>query len=138
MREYSFKTPIRWMDMDAYGHVNNGRYCDFMVEARFHWFNQLSCLKDWIKKDQIQFVMVKQTIEYIKPFTFPGDIEVVQLLKRIGRSSVELDYSLNLVSDYCSSYAKAYAKLVAYSLLTKSSIAIPEQIKQQLLEVAKN
>ncbi|TNF65564.1 MAG: acyl-CoA thioesterase [Gammaproteobacteria bacterium] len=133
---YTFKTPIRWMDMDAYGHVNNGRYCDFMVEARFHWFNQIESLKQWIEKDQIQFVMVKQTIEYIKPFTFPGEIEVVQLLKTIGRSSVELDYNLNLVSDQSGSYAKAYAKLVAFSLLTKKSMMIPDEIKQQLLEVA--
>ncbi len=28
------KIPIRWVDLDAYAHVNNARYFDYMSEAR--------------------------------------------------------------------------------------------------------
>lgn len=135
MQKFSLKMPIRWMDMDAYGHVNNGRYCDFMVETRFHWFNQINVLKSWVETNRIQFVMVKQTIEYLKPFTFPGEIEVVQWVKTIGRSSVELTYELYLVGEPLAPYATAYAKLVAFSSINNASIMIPEIVESKLLSL---
>lgn len=133
MQDFFFRTPLRWMDMDAYGHVNNGRYCDYMVETRFQWFAQIESLREWIREEEIHFVMVRQVIEYIKPFTFPGEIEIVQSLKNIGRTSMELDYSLYLAPDLSNCYARAYAKLVAFSTKQKTSIAIPETLKQSLL-----
>ncbi|MCF6767786.1 acyl-CoA thioesterase [Thiotrichales bacterium 19S11-10] len=132
MKQFSIKLPIRWMDMDAYGHVNNGRYCDLMVETRFHWFNQIKDLHQWVDQEQVQFVMVKQTIEYFKPITFPAEVNVLQKVNSIGRSSIKLDYDLSLASDP-TSYAKADAVLVAYSMKTKASILIPDKIKSVIM-----
>lgn len=130
MKEYIFQMPLRWMDMDAYQHVNNGRYCDYMVEARFHWFHQNEYLKNWIEQDGIQFVMVKQSIEYIQAFTFPDEIKIVQTISRIGRSSVDFDYELYSVSYPDRPYAKAQATLAAFSPKLKKSVEIPQIIKE--------
>lgn len=132
MQNFHFKTPIRWMDMDAYGHVNNGRYCDYMVETRFEWFEKNISLRDWIQEEKIQFVMIKQVIEYVKPFTYPGEIEIIQSLKTIGRTSITLDYCMYLIPDLSDCYARAYAKLVAFSDKQKTSMVIPESLRQSL------
>ena len=33
--------PIRWGDMDAFGHVNNTVYFRYMEQVRISWFEQL-------------------------------------------------------------------------------------------------
>ena len=35
-RFFTVAVPLRWSDMDAYGHVNNVRFFDFVAEARVH------------------------------------------------------------------------------------------------------
>ena len=34
------KMPIRWGDMDAYGHVNNTVYFRYMEQARVEWIEE--------------------------------------------------------------------------------------------------
>ena len=35
------KMPIRWGDMDAYGHVNNTVYFRYMEQARVEWVEEM-------------------------------------------------------------------------------------------------
>ena len=35
------KMPIRWGDMDAYGHVNNTIYFRYMEQARVEWIEDM-------------------------------------------------------------------------------------------------
>ena len=37
--------PVRWRDMDAFGHVNNASYLGYVEEARVQWFRSLG--PDW-------------------------------------------------------------------------------------------
>ena len=36
------KMPIRWGDMDAYGHVNNTIYFRYMEQARVEWIEDMN------------------------------------------------------------------------------------------------
>lgn len=38
---FEMSMPIRWGDMDAFGHVNNTVYFRYMEEARVTWFGKL-------------------------------------------------------------------------------------------------
>lgn len=38
---FEMSMPIRWGDMDAFGHVNNTVYFRYMEQARISWFEQL-------------------------------------------------------------------------------------------------
>jgi acyl-CoA thioester hydrolase len=40
-RVFEMSMPIRWGDMDAFGHVNNTVYFRYMEQARISWFEQL-------------------------------------------------------------------------------------------------
>jgi acyl-CoA thioesterase FadM len=39
------KMPIRWGDMDAYGHVNNTVYFRYMEQARVEWLEECRRLR---------------------------------------------------------------------------------------------
>src|SRR4051794_41880655 len=49
--------PIRWRDVDAYGHVNNAVYLNYLEEARDRW--ALETLGP-----QVDFVIVRIAIDY--------------------------------------------------------------------------
>lgn len=38
---FEMSMPIRWGDMDAFGHVNNTVYFRYMEQARISWFEAL-------------------------------------------------------------------------------------------------
>ncbi|MBC7379261.1 MAG: acyl-CoA thioesterase, partial [Burkholderiaceae bacterium] len=41
---YESHIPIRWGDMDAMNHLNNGTYFRYMETIRIDWFNSIDCI----------------------------------------------------------------------------------------------
>jgi acyl-CoA thioester hydrolase len=76
---------IRWRDMDAYGHVNNGVYLTYLEEARDAWVQQtLGAITDtW------DFVLARVAIDFEQELKQDdGAIVVRCALESMGRSSI--------------------------------------------------
>lgn len=76
---------LRWRDMDAYGHVNNAVYLNYLEEARDAWVQQVlgSTTDVW------DFVLARVAIDFRGELTQDdGEIIVRCGLARIGRSSL--------------------------------------------------
>jgi acyl-CoA thioester hydrolase len=76
---------IRWRDMDAYGHVNNAVYLNYLEECRDAWAQSVlgGVADTW------DFVLVHVGIDYRSQLTQDdGEIVVRCRLDRFGRSSV--------------------------------------------------
>lgn len=79
------RIPIRWRDMDAYGHVNNGVYLTYLEECRDAWAQELLSSADgsW------DFVLAHVGIDYRNQLTqSDGEVVVRCRLASFGRSSV--------------------------------------------------
>jgi acyl-CoA thioester hydrolase len=76
---------IRWRDMDAYGHVNNGVYLNYLEEARDRWV--LEVLGD--VADTWDFVLARVAIDFRNELRQDdGEIVVRCGVDSIGRSSI--------------------------------------------------
>ncbi len=64
------RLPIRWRDVDAYGHVNNAVYLSYLEEARDRLVQQLFGERAW------DFVLARVAIDYRAELT-QDDREVV-------------------------------------------------------------
>ena len=77
---------IRWRDVDAYGHVNNAVYLNYLEEARDAWVQAvLGAASDstW------DFVLARVAIDFKAELTQDDAVVIVTCdLDRIGRSSV--------------------------------------------------
>ncbi|MGH2594698.1 MAG: acyl-CoA thioesterase [Actinomycetota bacterium] len=83
MREVRIQ--IRWRDMDAYGHVNNGVYLTYLEECRDAWVQGLFDAADgsW------DFVLAHIGIDYRRQLTqADGEILVRCRVASVGRSSI--------------------------------------------------
>ncbi len=85
---YAHATTIttRWADNDAYGHVNNTVYYGWFDTAVNEWLIANGLL-DVAAGDPIGLV-VETGCRYFAPLEYPGDVEVLLGLERLGTSSV--------------------------------------------------
>jgi acyl-CoA thioester hydrolase len=79
------RIPIRWRDLDAYGHVNNAVYLNYLEEARDAWVEETLGRAG----DTWDFVLARVAIDFRQELT-QDDREVVVRcrLGSVGRSSV--------------------------------------------------
>jgi len=117
-RPYCVNVPLRWSDMDAYGHVNNVQFLRLLEDARVtgfkEWFGQERSLLD-------EGVLVaRHEIEYIAPLTFRhAPIAVDMWATKISGASFDLAYEVRDPEDHGDVlYARDETTLVVYDFTT--------------------
>lgn len=83
---YEKTIELRWRDFDAFGHVNNSVYLDYLEEVRDEWLERA------LKKQgsSWDFVLVRVAIDFREELMVDHDKRVVLTceLDHLGRSSV--------------------------------------------------
>jgi len=119
-RPYRVDVPLRWSDMDAYGHVNNVQFLRLLEDARVigfqEWFGQdRSLLEEGV-------VVARHEIEYLAPLDFRhAPISVDMWATKISGSSFSLAYEVRDPAEVgVTLYARAETTLVAYDFVAAS------------------
>jgi acyl-CoA thioester hydrolase len=125
MARYTFHCPMRWSDMDAYGHVNNVVFLTYLEEARVEMFYDLASQgagrTDADREADPEnggllasgVVVARSEIDYKKPLVHryqPVPIDV--WVSRIGGASFHLRYEVHDEGGVV--YATAASTLVTY------------------------
>ena len=79
------RVELRWRDMDAYGHVNNAVYLNYLEEARDAWVQQVlgKVTDTW------DFVLARVAIDFKQELKQEDGVVLVRCaLDSFGRSSV--------------------------------------------------
>jgi acyl-CoA thioester hydrolase len=77
---------IRWRDVDAYGHVNNAVYLNYLEEARDAW---VQAVLGAVSGSTWDFVLARVEIDFRAELTQEDGAVIVRCtLDRIGNSSV--------------------------------------------------
>jgi acyl-CoA thioester hydrolase len=77
---------LRWRDIDAYGHVNNAVYLNFLEEARDAWVERVLFP---VTGNTWDFVLARVAIDFKAELTLSDAAVVVRCaLDGIGRSSI--------------------------------------------------
>lgn len=80
------KITIRGYHLDAYQHVNNARYLEFLEEARWQYFDNISNAA--YKEMKISFFIVNININYRLPATLGDVINITTEIEKIGNTSM--------------------------------------------------
>ncbi len=122
---------IRFVDLDAFGHVNNANYLTYFEIARVKYFNDIVDWKyDWSKQG---IILAKAEIDFIIPIHFMDEISVYMRCSRLGNKSFDLEYRIvRLFKGQEQLMADGVTVMVAYDYDTKKSIEIPADWKMAL------
>lgn len=122
--------PIRWGDMDAYGHVNNTVYFRFMEQARVEWIEAMQVL---VRPGGDGPVIINASCTFLKPMTYPGTVEVRTYVGHAGHSSVPTHVDMLIDGEL---YAEGAAKVVWMNTQSGKSVPIPEHVRASFEEDA--
>jgi acyl-CoA thioester hydrolase len=77
---HEVRLPLRWRDMDAYGHVNNAVYLNFLEEARDAWVEEVL---GPVAEDVWHFVLARVAIDFRSELK-QADGEIVRSCRDFG------------------------------------------------------
>ncbi len=120
--------PLRWGDMDALNHLNNTIYFRLMEEARVCILRQAGMKLP----DDEGPILAHAACDFIKPLGYPATVRVTHRLLRLGRSSMELELTLEMVGDDGGPYARGRNVLVWMDYVANRSKAWPAEVLARL------
>ena len=127
-----YRLSVRWSDVDAYGHVNNVKYFEYLQEARIEYLHGLPRPEDgpWSN-----WVIAHTAVDYRRPILFrlePYDVHT--WIERIGAKSMHL---VSEILDGDSVLARARVVVVAFDPQAQRATEMYDGQRRRLLgEVA--
>ena len=140
--------PVRWTDLDAYGHVNNAAMVRLLEEARIGAFwpapeeqvalgapAPAAALPGGGVGSSISTVIASQRIEYVRSMGHRRDGAVVRLwISRLGGASLSVDYLVLTRDDPdgAAPYARARTVVVMIDAETGAPVRLDAATRAQL------
>ncbi|HZI98297.1 MAG TPA: thioesterase family protein [Actinomycetales bacterium] len=121
MPRQRISTPLRWSDMDAYGHVNNVVFLRLLEDARvvaFHGHDS----DDGGNVVETGLLVARHEIDYLRPLHYrPEPVAIDLWVTDLGAASFEMNYEVldDVGPDGTGGpvvYARAESTMVVYDL----------------------
>jgi acyl-CoA thioester hydrolase len=119
----------RWMDNDAYGHVNNVVYYSFFDTAVNRWLVEQGVLD--IAASETIGLVVETQCRFLAPLTFPDRVTVGLRVAHLGTSSVRYEIGLFRNDDDVAA-AHGHFVHVYVNRETRQKKAIPADVRRAL------
>ena len=84
--------PTRWMDNDAYGHVNNVVYYSWFDTAVNRYLIEAGALD--VQRSPVIGLVIETRCNYFAPLEFPQTVDAGLRVGHVGRSSVRYEVGL--------------------------------------------
>ena len=122
----------RWMDNDAFGHINNVVYYSFFDTAVNRYLIERNVL-DIAKSETIGLVIETQC-KYFAPIVYPDLIHVGLKVAHLGNSSVKYEVAIFRNDEYVAS-ALGYFVHVYVDRASNKPTPIPQNVRAVLQEL---
>ena len=129
---YVALVPLRWSDMDAYGHVNNVQFLRLLEDARVigiaEWAGDGPSMLD------TGIVVSRHAIEYRAPLTYrPAPVRVDMWVTRLHGAGFDVGYVVRDPEDVGDAvYAVAETGLVLYDFAAARPRRLPPETRTTL------
>lgn len=123
---HTSKIPMRWGDMDAYGHLNNTVFFRLFEQTRVEWIEQMGFP---VRPDQTSgAVIINAECTFLRQVNYPATLEIRLFAGEPGRTSVMTWYELYVEGDN-KLYATGYSKVVWMDMSSGKSVPLPDALR---------
>jgi acyl-CoA thioester hydrolase len=126
--------PIRWVDMDAFGHVNTSVYFTYFEQTRIEWLMSIAPANYLSSTASTGPVVINASCTFLKSIIYPETIVVKLFAGPPGRSSFETYYEICSQGDPSIRYAEGSAKIVWVDRMAECSMPLPKELLKFLPE----
>ena len=92
-QRFVYDVPVRWSDMDAYGHVNNARFLTLYEEARVAMFF-VGARAHGLASFEEGIVISRHEIDYLRPVDYGHPIRIQMWIAQLRAASFTVAYEL--------------------------------------------
>ncbi|MEX2475956.1 acyl-CoA thioesterase [Marinobacter sp.] len=117
--------PLRWGDMDSYGHANNTVYFRFFEEARIVW---LASMDLGGSEAETGPIIIKTSATFLKELSHPATVSVKTYADKAGNTSLDTYHTIT-DENTGELYAEGYAKIVWFDKVARSSMRLPDSLR---------
>ena len=125
--------PTRWMDNDAYGHVNNVQYYSYF-DTTVNEFLVAKGLLD-IGKSPVIGLVVETQCRYARSIVFPDTVHAGLRVSHMGNSSVKYELGL-FKEDETEASAEGHFIHVYVDRETNRPVPVPDNMREVLQSIA--
>jgi len=118
----------RWMDNDAYRHVNNVVYYSFFDTAVNRYLIEAGALD--IERSRVVGLVVETNCHYFRPIAFPDRVQAGLRVAHLGNSSVR--YELGIFREDEPLAARGHFVHVYVDRATRRPVALPQRLREVL------
>lgn len=123
----------RWMDNDAYGHVNNVVYYAYFDTVVNDWLIREGLLD--VEKGELIGLVVETGCRYFEPLTYPETVTAALRVAHVGTSSVRYEIAL-FGEGRDSAAAQGHFVHVYVDRASRRPAALPEGWRRKLATIA--
>ena len=111
MARHVFRCPLRWADMDAFGHVNNVSFLRYLEEARIDFMFRLAQSEGGVL---LRTVVARHEIDYLRPLVHRHEPVIIESWLG-GMTAASMIVKCEIKDDE-TLYARASTVVVPYNL----------------------
>lgn len=125
---HTMKFPVRWGEMDVLGHVNNAQYLRYFEESRTAWCEEINRP---LRNTGEGMILLKATVTYRKPVSYPADVRVDLRAGRVGNTSFDLINTL-FTGDEDEPACVGEFVIVWFDYTINQSKRVPDEVRKLL------
>ncbi len=126
---YEMKIPIRWGDMDAMNHLNNGTYFRYLETCRIEWLCSIGFAPDAHGEGP---VIVNAFCNFYKQLRYPGDVLIKMYASDPGRTTFETWATMARAEEPDVVYAAGGATTMWVDFRIQKSMNLPDWLRELL------
>lgn len=124
--------PLRWIDNDLYGHLNNARYYSLYENTIMHYLGVVHNLDT--NSGEIRCFSAENGCRYFAPVKFPAIVECGLRVGHLGNSSVRYELGL-FVEGEPAVAATGFAAEIFVDAVTERPVRIPDNFREALSQL---
>lgn len=121
--------PVRWGDMDAFGHVNNVQYMRYLESGRVAYIEDVLGVS---LNSNESIVLADIQCAFLQELHYPATVEVATRASRLGRSSFGLAFAIFRVGE-SKPVLTGQGVLVWFDFVQRRPIPLPEALRAAML-----
>ena len=90
---FTYQCPIRWSDMDAFGHVNNARFLTLYEEARVALMF-LGAREHGLTSFEDGVVIARHEVDYLRPVDYGDPVRVEMWIAELRAAAFTVAYEM--------------------------------------------
>ncbi len=119
--------PVRWGDMDSFGHVNNVQYIRYLESGRVAYLEEVM----GAGLEERRIILADIQCSFLQQLHYPVTLEVGTRVSRLGRSSLHLRSAIFRQGEE-QPVATSAGVMVWYDFTSGRSEPIPDEIRERI------